>query len=71
MKKTFITIKELAARWNMSIITLRQWKCFKKGPEAFKISGRISYKLEDIEAFEESKRCKRKDNKKCRNKKNR
>ena len=71
MKKIFITIKELAVRWGMSPITLRQWKCQKKGPEAFKIGGRISYKLEDIEAFEESRRCKRKDNNKYRNKKKR
>lgn len=55
MEKVFLTAKELAFRWGVSLKTLRQWRSKNKGPNFFKISGRATYKLEDIEKFEESR----------------
>lgn len=53
MNKTYLTEKELAARWNLLSKTLRQWRWYKKGPKYSKLGGRISYRTEDIESFEE------------------
>jgi len=55
MEKIFLTAKELSFRWGVALKTLRQWRLKNKGPNFFKISGRAAYKLEDIEAFEESR----------------
>lgn len=54
MKKIFLSAKELAERWNISIKTLRQWRWQKKGPKFIKIGGRAAYRLEDIEKFEDA-----------------
>jgi hypothetical protein len=31
--------------------TLRNWLCKDKGPRAFKIGGRVFYKIDDLRAF--------------------
>lgn len=51
-KNPFFTSTQLARRWNMNSATLRQWKWFNKGPQFQKIGGRILYKRELIEDFE-------------------
>lgn len=55
MEKLFLSSKELSVRWGVSVKTLRQWRWQNKGPNFFKISGRASYKLEDVIEFEERK----------------
>ena len=57
MQMPFLTPAQLAARWNMSTITLAQWRWSGIGPEYHKIGGRISYSLEAAIEFENSKRC--------------
>lgn len=52
MKQLFLSTKELSIRWGVSIHTLKQWRSMNKGPRYSKISGRASYKIEDIEEFE-------------------
>ena len=54
MGKVYLTEKELATRWNLLPKTLRQWRWDKKGPKYSKIGGRISYRPEDVEKFEEN-----------------
>ena len=44
---------ELARRWKLSPRTLERWRWLGQGPRHLKIGGRVVYKLEDIEAFEE------------------
>jgi hypothetical protein len=44
---------DLAARWNLSPRTLERWRWLGQGPKFLKLGGRILYRLEDIEAFEE------------------
>lgn len=44
---------DLAARWNLSPRTLERWRWLGHGPKFLKLGGRIVYRLEDIEAFEE------------------
>ena len=51
-RNPFFTSAELARRWNMNPATLRQWKWFNKGPQFQKIGGRILYKREIIDDFE-------------------
>ena len=44
---------ELAARWNISHRTLERWRWSGDGPRYIKIGGRVVYRLEDVEAFEQ------------------
>lgn len=46
---------ELAARWNISPRTLERWRWSGAGPRFIKIGGRVVYRLEDIESFEEER----------------
>ena len=43
---------ELARRWKMSPRTLERWRWQGQGPRHMKLGGRVVYRLEDIEAFE-------------------
>jgi predicted site-specific integrase-resolvase len=45
---------ELAARWKISPRTLERWRWTGEGPCYLKIGGRVVYRLEDVEAFEQS-----------------
>jgi hypothetical protein len=44
---------ELAARWNISHRTLERWRWTGEGPQYIKIGGRVVYRLEDVEAYEQ------------------
>jgi hypothetical protein len=43
---------ELADRWRISPRTLERWRWTGEGPRFLKVSGKVLYRLEDIEAFE-------------------
>lgn len=43
---------ELAARWGLSVKTLRRWRQEHLGPVFLKLGGRVTYLLTEIEAFE-------------------
>ncbi len=47
--------KQLAERWGISPKTLERWRWLGQGPKFLKLGGRIVYRLEDIEAFEEQR----------------
>ena len=55
MNSTLIIPLDLANRWNMSVHTLSQWRWSGRGPLFLKVNGKILYRLEDIEAFEETR----------------
>jgi hypothetical protein len=57
MSETFLNQARLARRWQMSPRTLERWRWTGEGPAYFKIGGRVVYRLDDIEAFESSRRC--------------
>jgi hypothetical protein len=44
---------QLARRWALSPRTLERWRWPQEGPKYVKVGGRVLYRLEDIEAFEE------------------
>lgn len=46
--------KQLASRWSVSEATLERWRSDGIGPVFLKLLGQVRYRLEDIEAFEES-----------------
>jgi len=46
--------KQLANRWSVSEATLERWRSVGIGPVFLKLLGQVRYRLEDIEAFEES-----------------
>jgi len=50
--KTFLTPKELAARWKLSPGTLSNWRYHGKGPHYIKIEGSVLYDLADIVKYE-------------------
>jgi hypothetical protein len=43
---------ELAARWGLSVKTLRRWRQQQLGPIFCKLGSRVVYLITDIEAFE-------------------
>lgn len=44
---------QLADRWNISPRTLERWRWIGDGPAYLKIGGRVVYRLEDIERYEQ------------------
>lgn len=48
---------ELAARLKISPRTLERWRWTGEGPAFLKIGGRVIYRLEDVEAYENGRRC--------------
>ena len=44
---------ELANRWRVSPRTLEGWRGRHFGPPYLKVGGRVVYRLQDVEAFEE------------------
>jgi hypothetical protein len=51
-----LTQAELARRWRLSERTLDRWRTEGKGPAWLRLNGRIRYRLEDVLAFERSRR---------------
>jgi hypothetical protein len=43
---------ELAARWGLSVKTLRRWRQEQLGPVFCKLGSRVTYLISEIEAFE-------------------
>ena len=46
------TPAELAARWRMSVLTLRDWRAQRTGPRAIRIGRRVFYPQTAIAAWE-------------------
>ncbi|ARN84767.1 helix-turn-helix transcriptional regulator [Candidatus Nucleicultrix amoebiphila] len=53
METPLLTQEELAKRWNLSTITLSQWRWNGQGPKHVKIGRQSLYRLDDVEQFEE------------------
>jgi len=45
--------QELAARWRLSVKTLRRWRQEQLGPVFCKLGARVIYLIAEIEAFEQ------------------
>lgn len=43
---------ELAARWGLSVKTLRRWRQESLGPVFCKLGARVTYLISEVEAFE-------------------
>ena len=57
MPVTHLKQADLAAQPNINPRTLERWRWTGEGPAFLKIVGRVVYRLEDVEAFEQAKRC--------------
>lgn len=44
---------ELAARWGLSVKTLRRWRQESLGPVFCKLGARVTYLISEVEAFEQ------------------
>ena len=49
---TYLTQRDLEARWNLSGRTLERWRTEDYGPAWYVLGGSIRYRLEDVEDFE-------------------
>jgi predicted site-specific integrase-resolvase len=47
-----LTSKELAERLKMSEGTLRNWRCYGKGPKWIRVGGAIRYRESDVKKWE-------------------
>ena len=45
--------RELAERWGIAVTTLQKWRQQSIGPAFLKLSARVVYPIEAIEAFEQ------------------
>ena len=43
---------ELAARWGLSVNTLRRWRQEQLGPVFCKLGARVTYLISEVESFE-------------------
>ena len=57
MTPTYLNQQELADRWRVSPRTLERWRWKKVGPSFHKLSGKVTYSLDDIEAHERRRRA--------------
>lgn len=57
MSVTHLNQVELAARWKISPRTLERWRWTGEGPAFIKIGGRVVYRLEEVEGFENKRQC--------------
>ena len=48
----YLRPNELADRWHISWKTLARWRWTGDGPRFLKVSGKVLYRIEDVEAFE-------------------
>ena len=48
----FLTTDDLGSRWTMSPRTLEGWRDKGIGPRYYRISSRIRYHIDDVEAYE-------------------
>ncbi|PBC00886.1 hypothetical protein [Mesorhizobium sp. WSM3860] len=53
----YLNQQELAARWRISARTLERWRWLKVGPNFFKLSGKVTYALDDVQAYERRRRA--------------
>ena len=53
--KTCLNQTELAARWTISARTLERWRWTGEGPAFLKIGGRVVYRIEDVQAYEQAR----------------
>jgi len=52
METRLLLQSELASRWRLSPRTLERWRHRGEGPRFCKIGGRVTYREEDVIAFE-------------------
>ncbi len=52
VKRIALDEHELAARWGLSVKTLRRWRQEQLGPIFCKLGARVTYLISEIEAFE-------------------
>jgi hypothetical protein len=48
---------QLSKRLSVSGRTLERWRWLGIGPKFLKVGGRVRYRIQDIETFEESRLC--------------
>lgn len=48
----FLSSRELAKRWGISIDTLRNWRYLDKGPEYTKVGHSVRYRMSDVVEYE-------------------
>jgi Helix-turn-helix domain len=59
VEEIFLTPREVSERYGEQVTTrtLSNWRWAGKGPEFFKIGGKILYKLSDLERWENSRKA--------------
>lgn len=52
MTKPWLTPQELAARWQLSVLTLANWRSLGRGPRARKFGRSVRYSVSVVERYE-------------------
>lgn len=53
MSGRFLDQKTLSLRWGLSARTLERWRFECRGPRYLKLVGKVVYRIDDIERFED------------------
>jgi hypothetical protein len=48
----YMTTAELAARWQMNVVTLANWRVQGKGPMFIKLGRKVLYPMAEVDAWE-------------------
>ena len=54
MEVVHISQAQLAARWQVAEASLERWRSNGIGSKFLKLPGKVRYRLDDVEAFEEA-----------------
>ncbi|MFK0573918.1 helix-turn-helix transcriptional regulator [Endozoicomonas sp.] len=49
-----LSSRDLATRWGLKPRTLERWRSTGCGPRFLRLGGRVAYRLEDVESYEQS-----------------
>ena len=54
LRESFITTKELAYKWNLTVLTLERWRREGTGPQYSNRGRSVFYNIEEIQKYENS-----------------
>lgn len=57
IQKQYLTLKEASDFTNIPVPTLRLFRSQGRGPESFRLGGRVTYEVEKLQAWIESQRA--------------
>lgn len=55
-QERYLTTEQVSTMIGVTVETLNHWRCDKKGPDYYKVGGKVVYAYKDVIAYMESRR---------------